>query len=170
MEHKKHQNYRNVFQLVERDSHKILVAGSSPVVATFSKETPVISKRAERFFEFAKKMALLSSYEKFRHGAIVVNHGSIMSAGHNKDRTTTFGARFRPKELGPATIHAELAAILNVPRNQTENADVYVVRLGAVDDLRYSKPCPMCQAAMKFVGIKRVFYSAEDGTFEMMRL
>ena len=126
--------------------------------------------RTKRFFEFAKKMALMSEYGKFRHGAVLVKHGSIMSAGLNKDKPCSFGNRFRPKELGDATIHAELAAILNVPRSQTEGSDVYVVRVGALEDLRNSKPCPMCQAALKFVGVKRVFYSLDDQSFEMLKL
>lgn len=130
----------------------------------------MISKKSLRFFEFARKMAVLSEYGKFRHGAVLVKHGSIMSAGLNKDRPTTFGSRFRPKSLGEATVHAELSAILNVPRSQTENADLYVVRVGANNELRYSKPCVMCQSAMRFVGIKRVHYSSHDGSFEMMKL
>jgi len=130
----------------------------------------MIAGRSKRFFEFAKKMALMSEYGKFRHGAVLVKHGSIMSAGINKDKTCSFGSRFRPKEMGDATVHAELAAILNVPRSQTEGGDVYVVRVGQREDLRNSKPCLMCQAAVKFVGVKRVFYSAEDGNFEVLKL
>jgi tRNA(Arg) A34 adenosine deaminase TadA len=128
------------------------------------------SKRNDKIFDFAKKMACLSNYGNFRHGAVVVKHGAIMSAGHNKDRPTTFGSRFRTKDKGEATIHAELSAILNIPRSQTEGSDVYVVRINREQELRLSKPCEMCQAAMKFVGIKRVFYSTNDNTFEMMRL
>ena len=115
-------------------------------------------------------MALMSEYGKFRHGAVLVKHGAVLSAGLNKDKSCSFGERFRPKDLGEATLHAELAAILNVPRKQTENADVYVVRVGALGDLRSSKPCPMCQATLRFVGVKRVFYSCDDGDFEVMKL
>ena len=125
---------------------------------------------SKRFFEFARKMASFSSYGKFKHGAVLVKHGAIMSAGHNKDKPCSFGGRFRPKILGEATIHAELAAILNMPRSSTENADVYVVRIGAGNELRYSKPCPMCEEALRFVGVKRVFYSLGEGEYEVMKL
>lgn len=126
--------------------------------------------RSKRFFELAKKMALMSEYGKFRHGAVLVRHGCVMSAGLNKDKPCSFGSRFRPKEMGEATIHAELAAILNVPRSQTEGADLYVVRVGAAADLRNSTPCRMCQAALKFVGVKRVFYSLGNQEFEILKL
>lgn len=128
------------------------------------------SKKNNKFFDFARKMACLSNYGNFRHGAVVVKHGAIMSAGHNKDRPTTFGSRFRTKDKGAATIHAELSAILNIPRSQTQDSDVYVVRINRDQNLRMSMPCEMCQEAMRFVGIKRVFYSTNDGTFEMMKL
>lgn len=126
--------------------------------------------RSRKFFEFAKKMALLSQYGKFRHGAVLVRHGSVMSAGLNKDKPCSFGSRFRPRHLGDATLHAELATILNVPRSQTSGADIYVVRVGANEELRNSKPCPMCQAALTFVGVKRVFYSLDSGNFEVLKL
>lgn len=113
---------------------------------------------------------MMSEYGKFKHGAVLVKHGAVMSAGLNKDKPCSFGERFRPRDLGEATIHAELSAILNVPRKQTENADVYVVRVGARNDVRNSRPCPMCQAALRFVGVKRIFYSGEDGEFEVMKL
>jgi deoxycytidylate deaminase len=55
-------------------------------------------------------------------------------------------------------------------RDSTENADIYVIRINTEGESRNSMPCPMCQEAMRFVGIKRVFYSSENGTFEMMKL
>jgi len=128
------------------------------------------SKRSKRFFEFARKMAMMSDYGKFRHGAVLVKHGAVMSAGLNKDKPCSFGERFRSRGLGEATIHAELCVILNVPRKQTENADVYVVRVGANNDVRNSRPCPMCQEALRFVGVKRVYFSGEGGQFQVMKL
>lgn len=124
----------------------------------------------QRFFDFAVRMAKLSKYGKFQHGAVLVKHGSVMSAGHNKDRPTAFGSRFRHPDTGQATVHAELCAILNVPRCTTEKSDVYVVRLGLKGDLRNSRPCPMCQEAMRFVGVKRVFFTTEGGGFDCMKL
>lgn len=122
-------------------------------------------------FEFAKRMALLNEdFGKFRHGAVLVKHGAVINACHNKNRACSFGSRFRSRDKGQATIHAELGAILNIGRGSTENADMYVIRINQEGEFRNSKPCSMCQEAMKFVGIKRVFYSSNDGTFEMMKL
>ena len=129
-----------------------------------------ITRRNERLFGFAKRMAELSSYGKFRHGAVLVHHGVVLNASHNKDKPCSFGSRFRCRSKGQATLHAELGAILNMPRESTEGSDIYVVRVNYENQYRTSKHCPMCQEAMRFCGVKRVFYSTEYGHFEMMKL
>lgn len=129
-----------------------------------------MSRRNERLFGFAKRMANLSEYGKFSHGAILAKYGNVLNASHNKNKTCSFGSRFRAPNKGRATLHAELGAILNMPRHSTEGADIYVVRVNREGELRNSKPCSMCYEAMKFVGIKRVYYSNENGTYEMMKI
>lgn len=129
-----------------------------------------LTRRHERMFAFAKRMAEMSDYGKFSHGAILSKYGNVLNASHNKDKTCSFGSRFRCRNKGRATLHAELGAILNMPKDSTEGADIYVVRVNRQRELRNSKPCAMCYEAMKFVGIKRVFYSNEAGQFEMMKI
>lgn len=55
-------------------------------------------------------------------------------------------------------------------RESTFNSDIYVVRVNSEGKYRNSKPCEMCQEAMRFCGVNRVFYSTEFGTFEVMKL
>lgn len=128
------------------------------------------SKRILRNFELARRIALSSVYGKFRHGAVLFNGGSVINVACNKNKTCSFGARFRNPSAGRATLHAELGCILNVEKECTQNADVYVVRINPAGQLKNSKPCPMCKEAMRFVGIKRCFYSTDYGTFEMVKL
>lgn len=127
-------------------------------------------QRNKKFFEMAKKIAITSEYGKFKHAAILVHQGVILNSSPNKNKVCSFGKRFRPANKGIATLHAELGAILNMPKEVTKGADVYVVRVNCDGLYRNSKPCIMCQEAMRFCGIKRVFYSTEDGTFERMKL
>ena len=86
-----------------------------------------------------------------------------------KDGFNSFGARFRKKDYGRATLHAELGAILNVERSNTEGATIYVVRVNKKGEQRLSKPCHMCESAMRYCGIKRVIYSTNGG-YEVMKL
>lgn len=129
-----------------------------------------LSKKQNSIIELAKNVARQSTFGKFHHGAILVSHGKIVNAAHNDNRLCGFGTRFRTTQKGTATLHAELGSILNISAKTTAGATVYVVRINNNDELRNSKPCPMCQAAMRHCGINKVIYSTEDGQFEEMKL
>ena len=66
--------------------------------------------------------------------------------------------------------HAELGCILGMPRNVTTGADVYVCRINKNGVFRNSKPCSMCHSALKYVGVKRVYYTTNNNTVEMYKL
>lgn len=61
------------------------------------------------------------------------------------------------------TLHAEEAAVLGVARQITTGSSVYVARIGKRKEWRMSKPCPKCEAVLRFVGVKRVYYTTDDG-------
>jgi len=103
-----------------------------------------LSKSRKRYFDLAKRAAMESTYGKLRHGAVVVKGGSIVSFGFNKANHCQFGKRFRHRDRGDATQHAEISAILGIPRSTTQGADLYVVRINNYCQWRMSKPCHMC--------------------------
>ena len=115
-------------------------------------------------------MAEQSDYGKFRHGAVLVKGSSVRSISCNKHRHCSFGARFRREGHGEATLHAELGAILGIERSTTQGSTVYVARINKEGEARISKPCSMCEAAMRHVGVKRVIYTDANGKIESMRL
>tara|TARA_R100000008_G_C3587523_1_gene173703 strand:+ start:8784 stop:9242 length:459 start_codon:yes stop_codon:yes gene_type:complete len=135
-----------------------------------STEAVEMTKKIQRYFELSRNIAYNSPYGKIRHGAILVKGGSILNASFNKDNFTSFGARFRHVNRGHATVHAELGCILGMPRSSTTGADIYVCRINRDGEFRYSKPCAMCHEAMKHVGIKRVYYTTNEGIVEMYKL
>ena len=128
------------------------------------------SKKIGRYFELARNMAHNSPYGKLRHGAVLVRGGSVMNTSFNKDKFNSFGSRFREQDRGPATLHAEIGCVLGQPRNTTSGADVYVCRINRKGEFRNSKPCAMCHQALKYVGVKRVYYTTNEGTIEMYKL
>jgi deoxycytidylate deaminase len=130
-----------------------------------------ISKRQERYFELAKRISYQSDYLGYRHGALLVKGGSVLNASSNKSNFCSFGNRFREPNTGSATLHAELGTILGLDRSSTQGTDVYVVRVNNNGEYRMSKPCPMCESAMRHCGVSRVFYSTGcENIFEMMKL
>ena len=126
--------------------------------------------KKNRYIEYAKKIAAKSECGKFRHGAVLVKGNSVRNISCNKHRHCSFGKRFRKAELGEATLHAELGAILGMDRTTTAGATVYVARINKRGESRNSKPCSMCQAAMRYVGIRRVVYTDASGDVVSMKL
>jgi tRNA(Arg) A34 adenosine deaminase TadA len=115
--------------------------------------------RIARYLEHAKKAAHLSEFPDYRHGAVLVKGGSVINTSNNKSGYCAFGMRFRKKDQGKATVHAELGAILGVDKRLTQGATLYVARIGKQGAYRPSQPCSMCMAAMRYVGIKRVVFT-----------
>jgi deoxycytidylate deaminase len=126
------------------------------------------SKRVQRYFELARRMAKESTYGKLRHGAVLVKGGSVVSVGFNKGCYCAFGQRFRDfHNFGHATQHAEISAILGVPEKSTRGASLFVVRINNYDKFRMSKPCCMCHQVLDFVGVRKVFYTTGEDTYEV---
>ena len=126
--------------------------------------------RNSRYFNIARKSALCSEQSDYKHGAVLVKGGSVINTSCNKNRLVSFGSRFCTEHNGTPTLHAELGAILGIDRNITEGASLYVARVGKDGGFRLSKPCPMCTAAMTYVGIKRVYWTIDDNSCAMGKL
>ena len=129
------------------------------------------SKKTQRTLELAKRVAANSTYGKLKHGAVLVKGGNVVNVAFNKPDFTKFGNRFRNNyTCGLATTHAEIGAILGLSRSTTEGATVFVVRINRHGEYRMSKPCPMCEDVLKFVGVKKVVYTTDGHTVGEHRL
>lgn len=125
-------------------------------------KTHKYSGRIKRFIDLAAKVAQQSDSPDYRHGAVLARGSNAVNVSFNKNSFCSFGQRFRDPNQGNPTLHAELGVILGMERKITEGATVYVARVGKNGDYRLSKPCHMCYAAMKHVGIKRVVYTINN--------
>jgi len=132
-------------------------------------QTKDLSNKEKKYIELAKRVSHQSDYTQ-RHGAVLVKGSNVVNVSCNKNKFSSFALKFRRYNKDYATVHAELGSVLNVERSNTEGATVYVVRTNNQDELRLSKPCDMCEEAMRWVGIKKVIYSTSDKTFKEMRL
>ena len=128
------------------------------------------SRKQLRYFELARNVSHQSTYGKLSHGSVLVKGGCIINTGFNKKNFCSFGTRFRSPKDGLGTLHAEIAAVLGMPKSMTEGASIYVVRTNNNDLLRLSAPCPMCRQVLMHCGIRRAYYSTSQGTFEVIKL
>lgn len=130
-----------------------------------------LSAQKLQFFRLAERMANLSQYGRYHHGSILVNKGGkVLSVGVNKSNFSSFGQRFRSKDKGKATLHAEIDCVIGLDKSLTKGADVYVVRTNPDGSWSQSKCCPMCQSILKFLGVYRAFYSTGVDSWESMKI
>lgn len=94
----------------------------------------------------------------------------MLNASCNKNNYCGFGSRFRDFDKRThSTLHAELGAILGLDRSITSGSVAYVVRIKE-DKYRMSKPCPMCEQALRFCGVKKVIYTTNDDSVIVEKL
>jgi len=130
----------------------------------------MLSKKEKRILALARRAAMRGTYGGIKHGAVLIRGGSIINMACNKSNFCSFGKRFRKTGEGLSTLHAELACILNLDRSTTSGASIYVVRVGNDDEFKMSRPCSMCDAALRHVGVKRVNYTNVEGNLESYKL
>ena len=130
----------------------------------------VITKRHRRHLDLAKRVAHSSDFHEYRHGAVLARGKTVINVSTNKNGYKSWGQRFRHRDEGHATHHAELGCILGVDRSLTQGATVYVARVGKAGATRLSKPCSMCESAMRHVGIKEVIYTIDNEEIGRMKL
>ena len=126
--------------------------------------------RHKRFIENSARTARESEFPNYRHGAILVRGGSILNTAFNKSNHINWANKFRAKDCGHATHHAEVGAVLGMAREKTTGATVYVARVGKSGELKMSKPCEMCQQVLAHVGVKKVYYSIDDENIGYIKL
>lgn len=103
-----------------------------------------------------------NSDQKQRHAAMITMNGKPVAISINKSRNNP---RYVKVEVdGKAdiySIHAERAAIRQA--GNVEGGVLYVVRRGPGGCGKLSLPCNNCMKAIIKAGIKRVFFTTDDG-------
>lgn len=114
----------------------------------------------EDHIRFLRKLADNSALTN-KHSACVIRGDRIITFGYNKcikksiirDQTIKF------------TIHAEVDALCKVDNKLLRGLDILIIRLGnsRTKKLRNSRPCNACIDRLLQYGIRKVYYSNEDG-------
>lgn len=108
-----------------------------------------------------------ASHSRKKVGAVLYNkRREIASAVNNDDKSHPMQAKWAER-VGlqeKIYLHAEMATLIKA---REDGDTIVVVRLGGHDgkSLRNAKPCPICEPALRFAGIKHVYYSVWDNKF-----
>lgn len=122
-------------------------------------------------FGAAKAVSELSDH-RVHVGAVVAAGARIISSGANSQtKCHAIQAKMDKEEFacdskGP--LHAEVAALLPLVKKKVDlsGAAIYVYREHKNGVLACARPCARCEKMIREVGIKRVFYTIENGISE----
>lgn len=132
-----------------------------------------------KMLEKAKELAEKSTYRTHRLGCVLVYKRHIIGAAVNTNKThpiqKIYNKLYREFTRTDKPIldfgHAEILAICSVPYPIAKQIDwskvkLYVARNCKGKKFGLAKPCSACQGLIKDTGIKRIFYTTNEGYAE----
>lgn len=116
-----------------------------------------LSRSQRSFLDVAVRMAESSEVSNFKHGAVIVRSGSVLSVGMNKWKNI-----LKPEnpitEYNPnISVHAEVDALSRC--SDPRGATIYIARINKKGEERMSRPCIRCEVALIEAGVKKVIYT-----------
>jgi tRNA(Arg) A34 adenosine deaminase TadA len=128
----------------------------------------MIGREICRWVDLAVKEANKGDHKQ-RIGAVIFDKSKFISSGHNyKCRSiSSHHPKFRRYST---SLHAEVITVLNA-KSDLKGSSIIVVRINKQEELRLAKPCDVCMTYLKYVGIKKVFYSISNYPYiEIMKI
>lgn len=100
-------------------------------------------------------------------GAVIFNGKKIISSGFNEIR---YHSKLHPKfKTWHNSLHAEQKAIITSKHN-LKRYSILVIRVNNNGEMLLARPCRNCQKYLKYVGIKKVYYSNNNGSITKERI
>jgi deoxycytidylate deaminase len=111
------------------------------------------------FINKLKKAATNSFIVNQKHGAALISNNKIYSISSNAPiKTITVD-----NVLHNRAIHAELNVFRNFSKKLCKNMDIIVIRVNKQNKLKNSRPCNNCIIKLLSCGIRKVYYSDDNG-------
>ena len=115
----------------------------------------------------AIKEANKSTCHPYKVGAVVFKNNRIISSGHNQIRHNSINNKYKKYK---EALHAEQDAVLGLDWNNIKGCSILVVRLNYNGNISMGKPCDMCTNMIKYIGIKKMYYSNYNGEIVLEKL
>jgi deoxycytidylate deaminase len=112
-----------------------------------------LSRRSQAFLNQAVTIATNSSC-RYKHGAIIVRGGRVLSVGVNSTRNFCLNVT---NPVIDSSYHAEWAAIKACVN--PAGATIYIARANRKGEARESMPCDRCMRHIAEAGIKKIVYT-----------
>lgn len=129
-----------------------------------------LTKSHRAYFKAAKAMADIAEAKRAKLGCVAVYGHRIISSGCNSFKTSPIQKKYNihrfEGDAGRHELHAEVQCLLPlIGRNDIDfsRVSLYIYREHKNKSLAMSKPCPSCMSLIKELGIKKIWYTTEDG-------
>ena len=110
-----------------------------------------------------------------RHFSFILNKNKILSVGINNPKKThprnikyKYTGRYNNDISVYVGIHSEMSAIIRYGFEDCTNHILVNTRLNVANSISNSRPCSGCQNLLKQLNFKRVYYTNNNGSFEML--
>jgi len=115
-------------------------------------------------YKFEESIELLTKIAResivyYKHAAALISKDTIYSLGHNK---FIKGMKVN-NQIYHKTIHAEITVFEKIPKKKIRGMDILVIRVNKSLELKNSRPCNQCIEKLSKLGIRKVYYSNENG-------
>jgi tRNA(Arg) A34 adenosine deaminase TadA len=120
------------------------------------------------FFNLAKRESFKST-SKFRLGAVVVDKRKnvLGVAANSMTKTHTACKHLKGRGTNEDTaypfLHAEIRALLGLRIEDTQGGSIYVYRQRKDGTIGNARPCPGCLQVIKELGIRRIYFTVDNG-------
>lgn len=132
-----------------------------------------MTNREKSMFKIAKEISYMSDYKGQHVGAVVCEGKTIISTGHNCQKTSPLQHKynvyrnFEDYETSIAKQHAEVNALARLIGKEVdwENVSIFIYRETKAGKPGCTRPCPACSKIIQDLGIKEIYYINENGRY-----
>ena len=132
-----------------------------------------MNKKDEAFFKVAKAVSESSDFPRFHVGCCVVDGHRIISSGTNSIKSHPLQKKLNmerfTEDSTPHCLHAETTALIPIMNRKDidwNKIKIYIYREHKNGTKAMSRPCASCQKLLRDLGIKKVFYTTNNGFAE----
>ena len=104
----------------------------------------------ETLIDIAYKNCVL----RYKHAACLIKGKKVYSFGINQCVYN---------KVLQVSVHAEIDALCKLSSKLLKGMDILIIRIGKSSELRNSRPCNSCIDKLQRYGIRKVFYSNDQG-------
>jgi cytidine deaminase len=117
--------------------------------------------------DFCLKTAAKSTYQTFRHGAVLESGGRIIAFGCNMYKSCN---PYSSMSTQAETVPLKRAITMAVRNRRNAKFNIYVARVNKQNEPKLSKPCPKCLQALQQSGIINTIHFTTDSGWSMLEL